>query len=296
MSEKIDNEQAAGLSREQRTAVIDWIKKKTEKQAICINIVFEKQPSLFSSKIGGVPYWNPDMPYPKANTGEKLTLLAQFNMSELPENNVFPKEGMLQFFTLANDLYGMPFEDSEYGNAGYKVVFHRSLRTDVSQEEIEALGITTSFNLNEERDEIYPVIGEFAVDFKTESIFMNDNDIQFSSLMYEAAEKLGIELEEDTDLYELFEEDEEEYDRFYSATAGHWLLGYPFFTQWDPRTTEELRKKYDTVLFQLDSDWKQEYPEKEILWGDSGVGAFFINSEDLARMDFDDVLYSWDCC
>ena len=33
-----------------------------------------------------------------------------------------------------------------------------------------------------------------------------------------------------------------------------------------------------------------------VMWGDSGVGNFFINAEDLKRLDFSNVVYNWDCC
>ena len=36
--------------------------------------------------------------------------------------------------------------------------------------------------------------------------------------------------------------------------------------------------------------------EDEIMWGDCGVGNFFISSDDLKRLDFSRVLYTWDCC
>lgn len=32
-----------------------------------------------------------------------------------------------------------------------------------------------------------------------------------------------------------------------------------------------------------------------VLWGDCGVGNFFIRREDLLRRDFSRVLYIWDC-
>ena len=68
--------------------------------------------------------------------------------------------------------------------------------------------------------------------------------------------------------------------------SGSKLLGYPFFTQDDPRYDNT---PYDTLLFQLDST------EEYVIWGDSGVGNFFINNEKLKNHDFSDVLFSWDC-
>ena len=44
----------------------------------------------------------------------------------------------------------------------------------------------------------------------------------------------------------------------------------------------------EILLFQLDS-------QDHILWGDSGVGNFFISKEDLKNKDFSHVRYNWDC-
>ena len=67
------------------------------------------------------------------------------------------------------------------------------------------------------------------------------------------------------------------------------MLGYSYFTQEDPRYDKRYND-YDTLLFQLDSEG--EY----ILWGDCGIGNFFINKKTLIEKDFSKVLYNWDCC
>jgi uncharacterized protein YwqG len=33
----------------------------------------------------------------------------------------------------------------------------------------------------------------------------------------------------------------------------------------------------------------------DILWGDTGVGNFFIDESALRQLDFSKVLYNWDC-
>lgn len=73
-----------------------------------------------------------------------------------------------------------------------------------------------------------------------------------------------------------------------SSIWGHKLLGYPSFTQSDPRY--DTYAKYDTLLLQIDSDGD------DIMWGDCGVANFFINKEDLKNKDFSKILYNWDCC
>ena len=87
--------------------------------------------------------------------------------------------------------------------------------------------------------------------------------------------------------------DDEDYDALYELdNSGHWLLGYPFFTQYDPRGAYKTHY-YDTLLFQMDSDGDEiDY----VLWGDCGVANFFINKEDLKKKDFSSVWYNWDCC
>ena len=44
----------------------------------------------------------------------------------------------------------------------------------------------------------------------------------------------------------------------------------------------------------MDSEMGNE--DVEIMWGDSGVGNFFISEEDLKNLNFENVLYNWDCC
>ena len=70
--------------------------------------------------------------------------------------------------------------------------------------------------------------------------------------------------------------------------GGHKIGGYPGFTQWDPRGEGD---SHDVLLFQLDSDYHDS--EDRVLWGDCGIGNFFINREKLKNCD---VIYNWDCC
>jgi uncharacterized protein YwqG len=69
-------------------------------------------------------------------------------------------------------------------------------------------------------------------------------------------------------------------------------MGYPFFTQTDPRY-HYAAKQEDVLLFQLDSAGHGN--DVDILWGDSGVGAFFIKPKDLAGGHFERSWFNWDC-
>ena len=96
-------------------------------------------------------------------------------------------------------------------------------------------------------------------------------------------------LDEDAydELFEFFQETDDG-----CMTGGHWMLGYPSFTQEDPRTEDS---PFDTLLLQIDS-MRDEDGGNPILWGDCGVCNFFIARTDLEKLDFSRVLYNWDCC
>ncbi|KMZ44718.1 MULTISPECIES: DUF1963 domain-containing protein [Bacillales] len=47
------------------------------------------------------------------------------------------------------------------------------------------------------------------------------------------------------------------------------------------------------MLLQLDMEGDNY--DYYVSWGDSGVGNFFIRREDLLRLDFSKVSYTWEC-
>lgn len=117
---------------------------------------------------------------------------------------------------------------------------------------------------------------------------MNYNENGFRALAARILkDKFNVIVEEKKVEEYLEQIDEKFYKRF--ENWGHKLLGYPAFTQSDPRDYKVKYGKYDTLLLQIDS-------EDDILWGDCGVANFFINKDDLLNKNFDNILYNWDCC
>ena len=160
----------------------------------------------------------------------------------------------------------------------------------MTAEAVEAMGIPSNNGDDEGVDS--PVFRSCIFRLvKKETWLTPDNWEMFDELTLEVAEDLFGETDAES-ADEVFGEDqyallEEEY--FYSENSH--LLGHPYFTQADIR---ERGWRYDTLLFQLDSETVDE--EDIVMWGDMGVGNFFINGEDLKRLDFSNVLYNWDCC
>ena len=276
------------VDRDITELIINKIKEKTMRKSIKINEEETSNLSIFDSKFGGLPYWDENMEYPTDKNGDALILLAQINFEKTPiKDERFPKEGILQFFIGTNDLMGADFDNMTVQN-GFRVVYHEDINTSETKEQIRAQGIRANTELDGESEEYFPFYKQYEITFEESMEPISTASNNFEEILKQSAEEvLKCDIE---DVWSIFENDEEDLinDTFY--ICGHKILGYPFFTQWDPREDDEMykNKKYDTLLLQIDS-------VGDILWGDSGVGNFFINEEDLKNKNFNNVMYTWDC-
>ena len=72
----------------------------------------------------------------------------------------------------------------------------------------------------------------------------------------------------------------------------HQMLGYPVYTQAEARRNIDA---YDTLLFQLDSQFSKSDNRELVMWGDMGSGFIFMNQGDMMACDFSHPYYCWDC-
>ena len=277
-------------TKEQLDAILKKLEEQTKKEAFRIVINKKRKPELYDSKFGGVPYWDKKLEYPTDSDGNKMILLAQINLNEL-ESDELPQTGMLQFFIANDEMYGCDFDEPDKQN-GFRVIYHETIDKNITREDMLEFGIPSNEDM-EEDSYGSPVDGEFAVDIKKTKISISTEDYQFSKLFSKIAKELNFSVEDEYDMYDILDEDL--YEELSEKNSGHWLFGYPYFTQGDPREFGEKLQYYDTLLFQMDSEWVEEASDYEILWGDVGVANFFINKEDLKKKDFSRVMYTWDC-
>lgn len=240
----------------------------TIKPYIEIKLTNNPNSTWWQSKFGGMPYLPKDFDYPKNQVGEYLYLLAQINFAEVPELPGLPNRGILQFYIGANDnLYGCDFNDPT-DQDNFRVIYFEEIT--LSQRDL-----VTDFNfLSQPTQYNLPFQGCCGVEFKLSYAPISLSDYKFTIFG-------------DDDNYETL------YDEYWEnfKQGGHKLLGYPNFTQEDPRYC--LSKKEDYILLlQIDSD---RHETMEIMWGDMGIGNFFIKRTNLAKLDFSQVLYNWDC-
>ena len=226
----------------------------------CVKITLtDTKPSIFDSKAGGLGYIPHDGDFPRDNNGNQLRLLAQIDCARVGFPP-FPKSGLLQFWILNDDMYGLDFDNPKKQNT-FRVIYYPETDATVTESEIKSKFVKNEFD---DEDYYHPVLGEYG-------------------MLFDSGESISL-----PDYWDAPEEEQEKYD---VDDALHQIGGYPYFTQDDPREYEN--SPYDFLLFQLESEYNAEV--QKVLWGDNGVANFFINSEKLRNLDFSDVLYNWDC-
>jgi len=223
----------------------------------------------WESKVGGLPYLPKGTAYPLAPGGRPLYFLAQLNVADMPRLAPFPERGILQFYIYDDDLYGMDFDDGEKPDT-FRVLFFPNPETDESALQTD-FPVNTDFDLLPHHPDVsYPLTFELAEELAP-------------STDYRFWQEFGA------GFFRQFGEQEWEIqDEFNKLvhSQGHKIGGYAYFTQDDPRRPEDPM----LLLFQLDSD-----EHMDLMWGDMGVGHFFIREKDLLAQDFSRVLYDWDC-
>ncbi|MBP3893754.1 MAG: DUF1963 domain-containing protein [Atopobiaceae bacterium] len=278
--------------------IAEAIRKRTSMPAYRLRIEAGRKPGLTDTKFGGLPYWPADLGYPATPKGQKLMLLAQLNLADFGDDERLPGKGLLQFFIDAeDDCSGMDFDDSTRQN-GFRVIWHKVVDPAVTPEQVEAIGMPTSL-MGFDEDYLGNVLaGEFALRIEPTTSTMNTADGRIDELFVACCrEIMGDDFVAGRDSYwDLLDNDGVSllFDELKTPEPAHFVFGHPFFTQSDPRYGE-LADEFDTLLLQVDSEGDPDTKKDRILWGDVGIGGFFINGEALSRGDFSRVLFNWDC-
>ena len=187
------------------------------------------------------------------------------NFSDLATKGIslknFPTQGILQFFAPSgDDMVGLRFGNEK---SLVKVVYHENIN---EQSYINSQIEQANLDL-----EGFPFEQQLKLSFSLEEEYLGFSDEI-------AIDKFGLNLNS--------EMNNEEYDEYWDVAdnAGSKIGGYAYFTQNDPRSDKNL-----ILLLQLDTD-------DNLMWGDSGIGNWFITEKDLIDKNFDNVFFSWDCC
>jgi len=244
--------------------------------------ITDDKPSIFESKIGGIPYMPKNVEIPVYNTSEQLRFLMQIKCSDVKGCDIFPKSGILQFWIAGDDVWGL------YEDGGFRVIYYDTIDETVSENDISS----KISEMNDMEKEYFPLKGEFGVEFYPCEETIPTDSMKYQKLFIRYYNELsGENIKSIYDLpWEILN------IVLYQANSayGHKIGGSSDFCQFDPRESEEDFERYDFQLLQMSSDFSNEH--ENIMWGDGGVAHFFIKSEKLKNCDFSDILYYADCC
>jgi uncharacterized protein YwqG len=242
------------------------------------------------SKFLGQPYWPAELPFPRDVDGQPLKLLAQVNFAEAPSLEDYPRSGILQFYVAPtiseNQIWGMRLPSEPYSAAQhlaglnsqdyFRVVYHE----EVNDLDAGLLVIAPE----PDGDMSLPISNEGPMSFRPAVGHVLNEDVRFSSVFgapsHEFFGRFGPKACEVGSAY---------FKNAYTYSLAQ-IGGYAAPVQSDPRG---LAAEADwVVLLQIESS--QNADEVEILWGDAGVGFFFIRRTDLVERNFSRVMYAWD--
>ena len=99
------------FTEEQVKQLVDSLNAETAREVIRISLSIGENLALTESKLGGLPYIAKEGMLPTTSQGEPLFMLAQINCEQLPENSLYPKKGLLQFWIASDEYYGADFEN-----------------------------------------------------------------------------------------------------------------------------------------------------------------------------------------
>jgi len=250
--------------------------ESSKRDTISITTSYDENLGRLDSKLGGEPYWPKSMDYPTHSHRPTLPMLlfAQINFEDLPEQDILPRKGILQFFTTGVDS---PSQED------IKVVHHSKIDESNMVEDFEEMYLSIiedaedAEDLEMMMDEVDAILDEafglVKLNFESSSQCVTAGDYRFASFFGEDSGSFFGKFDDNRSTSELYHK--------LSTPRGSRIGGYIETVHDDPRPHECPEHK--TLLLQLDLS---EYSEGEY------YHYLFIKPSDLAKQDFSDVHFS----
>lgn len=227
-----------------------------------------RQPAfLHESKFAGLPLLTHEMAHPKDEQNQYMLFLAQINFAEFKLEQPFPEDGILQFY-ISQQCYDKVKYRSQYGHFKVQYLPEHAIH----QHYVQDFTYLSDVNLAD-----FPIQHEMKLRATTQFEPVSATDYRLNNYFNPEIMHTAITLDDRSF--------EDIYLESYLA-AEHKIGGYPYFIHEDFRKQSLYLQHYDTLLLQIVSN-----DEQKIMWGDSGIMSFFINSEKLANRDFSDIYF-----
>ncbi len=233
------------------------------------------------SKFLGIPYWPiPTQLFPKDIYGNPMRMVAQINLEYIQNivintNISLPKNGILQFFLPQYNYHNQHLNINENTNS-IGIFYHENINLpNLLSEELKELHIKPPSH-------DFPVFKESKINFFEESKFCPLIDYYHSDYFYH----LILDEINEAELEQFF--NSEEFD-----SSGCKIGGYAKFSKSDPRNEYYNLDNPWQLLFQIDSI-NDNNSEPISMWGNNGVGSWFIKKNDLLNLDFSKSIFYCD--
>lgn len=243
-------------------------------------------PEPSGSCVGEGAYLPQGHAWPTDENGP-MCFVAQINFAEAPALVGYPDRGLLQWFTSADDTYGLTFDEGQ-GTVGFVVRWFDDvsapsvgdepddLDTDWSPVRDGRLILTPGVSL--------PAWKELPEPVRAEPLWQEVTDV----LGDKNLTTVGYDLEPE----DVWEDLARRYESpLPDLVVGSKIGGFASFTQADPRGDGAYPAPSSPggrVLLQLDS-------AETAGWGDGGIGQLFADPAAVAAGDVTSVRYNWDC-
>jgi uncharacterized protein YwqG len=242
-----------------------------QRPAALLSLGQEIEPGPHGCHVGGRVWIPQGEAWPTTSDGAPLQFLAQLDFADLPPLADFPRSGVVQFFTGADDLYGANFDDLFVG--AFRVIWRPApdaagalMESPQAEEDYSPL----SRKLRQASRRLVP---------KPATMLPSAYSADVGAYAPAVLDRPG------SDAIVNWMDGHENANR-----EVHHVGGYPGTTQDDFRR-ETRYASLDRVLLQL---WSET--DGSIMWGDMGQGSFTISQADLRAQRFDRVAFHWDCC
>ncbi|NHZ65440.1 YwqG family protein [Massilia genomosp. 1] len=240
----------------------------------------------WNSRLGGPAYLPKGQAYPRDPDGVPLALLAQLNFAEMPALDGYPATGMLQFFIAGGESsahsYGSapdfptPFDEQRYlallsAQHYFRVVYHPRVEQHPQKLARPPAAPTDAL----------PFGGTAGLVFKRDTAPVSVDDYRFQRYLGKPRNAFFRQfggVGEDLLV---------EYAHYANKEVVAQVGGYSNPAQDDPRASWPD----DDWIVLLELHGSEADKGLRMMWGDMGMGAFYIRRNDLERRDFSRVLY-----
>ncbi len=231
-------------------------------------------------------------------------MIAQINCADLPEKDIYPATGMLQFWINPNDeecMWGYDYENP-LSQKNHRVVYYETLDEPNPDVQFPVPFPTIDWGdygwpLGPEGKDVSEATTEYALAFEPWEQGFLDGGFEIYDQFADAWDEMypDQKLPEEPNarddasynLLEPFESEERDYSH---------IGGYPSFVQEDPRDEFEELRGHTVNLLTIESEWGEDAEEGVyVMWGDAGAANWLITPEALAARDFSQVVFEWAC-